>query len=114
MSETKKIEVDIGAAFAALQASPKLCAAMNELVGGPQLVAAQAEVERLRDLVDSVEQILTECENDFHRCDRCDHHDDNATKESDLFLLLRAALKEQGGSGRSSEPLSSNHSKEEC
>lgn len=46
--EPRRIEVDIGAAMEALQSSPELCAAMNELVGGPALVEAQAEVERLR------------------------------------------------------------------
>lgn len=49
--EQKRIEVDIGAAFAMLQESPELCAAMNEMVGGPALVAAHAEVDRLVALV---------------------------------------------------------------
>lgn len=45
--ETKPIVVDIGAAYAMLQENPELCAAMNEMVGGPALVAAHAEVDRL-------------------------------------------------------------------
>jgi len=47
MSE-KPVQVDIGAALAALQASPELCEAMIELVGGPALIEAQAEIERLQ------------------------------------------------------------------
>jgi hypothetical protein len=49
--EVKRIEVDIGAAAEMLQSSPELCAMMNEMVGGPALVEAQAEVERLRALL---------------------------------------------------------------
>jgi hypothetical protein len=44
----KSIEVDIGAAVTALQASPDLAAMMNELVGGPALTEAHAEIDRLR------------------------------------------------------------------
>lgn len=47
-NNTKRIEVDIGAAAAMLQANPELCAMMNELVGGPALIEAQAEIERLQ------------------------------------------------------------------
>lgn len=46
--EVKRIEVDIVAAAEMLQASPELCAMMNELVGGPALVEAYAEIERLQ------------------------------------------------------------------
>lgn len=49
--EVKRIEVDIGAAAAMLQNSPELCTMMNELVGGPALVEAHAEVDRLHDLL---------------------------------------------------------------
>jgi hypothetical protein len=42
------IVVDIGAAFAALQASPELADAMNEIIGGKALVEAQNEVEALQ------------------------------------------------------------------
>lgn len=52
--EVKRIEVDIAAAAAALQSSPELCAMMNELVGGPALIEAQAEIERLQKLVDAL------------------------------------------------------------
>jgi hypothetical protein len=45
----KHIEVDIGAAAAALQSSPELCAMMNEMVGGPALVEAQSQIERLQE-----------------------------------------------------------------
>lgn len=67
------------------------------------LVEAQAEIARLRLLggmmadeadrqkaiVEQVRQILNECEEDFHVCDRCGHQDDEATKSSNLYLLLR-------------------------
>ncbi len=45
--DVRKIEVDIGAALEALQASPELADMMNAMVGGPALVEAQAEIERL-------------------------------------------------------------------
>lgn len=47
----RAVEVDIGAAMAALQASPELCEMMNEMVGGPALVEAQAEIERLNAII---------------------------------------------------------------
>lgn len=74
---------------------------MSDSVYGLELTIAsqQKEIDRLRGLVESFDLVLTECEDDFHRCERCDHQDDNATKHSDLFLLLRAAIKEQGGAG---------------
>lgn len=56
--EVKRIEVDIGAAAAMLEASPELCAMMNELVGGPALVEAQAEIERLRAQIEDAETAL--------------------------------------------------------
>lgn len=46
-SEPKRIEVDIGAALAALTSSPELCAKFNEMIGGPALVEAHAEIDRL-------------------------------------------------------------------
>lgn len=46
-SDVRTIEVDIGAALAALQESPELAEAMNAMVGGPALVEAQNEIERL-------------------------------------------------------------------
>lgn len=49
--DVKRIEVDIGAAAAMLEASPELCEMMNRMVGGPALVEAQAEIERLRAVV---------------------------------------------------------------
>jgi hypothetical protein len=52
--EPRKIEVDIGAAMAALQASPELAEEMNRLVGGTALIEAQAEIERLRAAVNNV------------------------------------------------------------
>lgn len=36
-----------------------------------------------------VRKILKECENDFHACARCDNQDDQATKTSNLYLLLK-------------------------
>jgi hypothetical protein len=56
--ETQRIEVDIGKAAEMLQANPELAAMMNELVGGPALVAAQAEVERLAALVGEMRAAL--------------------------------------------------------
>lgn len=57
------IVVDIGQAFAMLQASPKLAAEMTRLVAGPvaeQLGAALAEVERLQGVVDVLtKQLMT-------------------------------------------------------
>jgi hypothetical protein len=47
VTQPKTIEVDIGAALQALQASPELCAMMIEMVGGPALVEAQAHAEAL-------------------------------------------------------------------
>lgn len=44
----EKIEVDISAAVSALRASPELADEMNKLVGGPALVEALAEIEKLR------------------------------------------------------------------
>lgn len=44
-NESKHIVVDIGAAFAALQDNPELAQMMNELVGGPALVEAQAALD---------------------------------------------------------------------
>lgn len=32
--------------------------------------------------------IMSECENDFHVCEKCGHQDDNATRESNLYHLL--------------------------
>lgn len=52
--EVKRIEVDIGAAASMLEASPELCAMMNELVGGPARVEAQAEIDRLRDALEKI------------------------------------------------------------
>lgn len=37
--------------------------------------------------------VLDECENDFHSCDRCGHQDNNATKRSNLYLLLKDAVR---------------------
>lgn len=53
------------------------------------------ECAKLRGLVESFREILDECQDDFHSCERCGHQDDNATKESDLYLLLRSAMAEQ-------------------
>lgn len=55
MTETSRtITVDIGAAAAALEASPELCAMMNQMVGGPALVEAQSEIDRLRGALQGV------------------------------------------------------------
>lgn len=52
VTETSRtISVDIGAAAAALEASPELCAMMIEMVGGPALAEAQSEIDRLRKLI---------------------------------------------------------------
>lgn len=45
--EQKPIVIDIASAFATLQQSPELVAAMTELVGGPALVAAQDAADTL-------------------------------------------------------------------
>jgi hypothetical protein len=50
------------------------------------------ELEKLEKFVISVREILDECQDDFHRCSKCDHQDDDATKNSDLFLLLKGSL----------------------
>src|SRR5207253_2582645 len=47
-AEPRRIEVDIGRAYEALQTSPELCAEFERLVGGPALVEAKEELERLR------------------------------------------------------------------
>jgi hypothetical protein len=57
--------------------------------------AAALEIERLRGLVDSFREILDECQDDFHSCEACGHQDDNATRDSDLYIMLRAAVREQ-------------------
>jgi hypothetical protein len=41
---------------------------------------------------EELRSILDECQDDFHVCEKCWHQDNNATKESNLYLLLRAAL----------------------
>lgn len=46
--DVKKIEVDIGAAAAMLQASPELCAMMYDLIGGPALVEAHEFIGKLQ------------------------------------------------------------------
>jgi hypothetical protein len=43
-----------------------------------------------------IAEILGECENDFHRCKRCDYQDDDATRESNLFLLLKDRVPPSG------------------
>lgn len=53
--QPQRVEVDIAAAVAALQASPELGAALNELVGGEmgkELNAAHGEIERLTGQVE--------------------------------------------------------------
>lgn len=50
---TRTISVDIGAAAATLEASPELGAMLSEMIGGPALVEAQAEIERLQALVNA-------------------------------------------------------------
>ena len=52
----------------------------------------EAEIARLEAGNRQVRDILSECENDFHVCQTCGHQDDDATKTSNLYLLLRAAL----------------------
>jgi hypothetical protein len=47
LEQKKSIEVDIGAAVAALQESPDLAAMMTEMVGGPALIEAQTAIETL-------------------------------------------------------------------
>ena len=59
------------------------------------------EIKRLRPLPDDLRAILADCENDFHRCERCDYQDDNATKESNLYLLLKSLLDHQSGAASS-------------
>jgi hypothetical protein len=46
-------------------------------------------------LLARLKTILAECENDFHTCKRCGDEDYNATKESNLYLLLRSIVDEQ-------------------
>lgn len=57
-NEPQPIVVDIGAAAAMLEASPQLAAMMNEMIGGPALVAAQAEIERLRAALEKISDPL--------------------------------------------------------
>jgi hypothetical protein len=50
------------------------------------------EVAKLRDVMTDVLAML---ENDFSRCPRCDHQENNAGRDTDAAYTLRAALKEQ-------------------
>ena len=50
--------------------------------------AAESDAARLTQ----VKEILEECADDFHVCEKCGHQDDTATRTSNLYLLLEAAL----------------------
>lgn len=60
--QVKRIELDIGAAAEMLQASPELCTLMNDLVGGPALVEAQGEIERLKVFVEAASYYINRLE----------------------------------------------------
>lgn len=59
-----------------------------------QALWQQEKIEELEKFLVAAREILNECADDFHRCSRCDHEDDDATKHSDLYLLLSGSLAE--------------------
>lgn len=94
---------------------------MSEILAtSPQLPEEKATVEeRLADIIETAEvrideyrlsdsdkakvvhalravvagrSILEECSHDFNRCPKCDYQDDNAIKDSDLFILMNGNL----------------------
>ena len=48
----------------------------------------------VKALVEELKSLLSECEDDFHVCQRCGSQDDTATRTSNLFLLLKDKIEE--------------------
>lgn len=74
---------------------------LSSVYAGQLISEALVEIRRLRALslqqdatTQELRKILAECAADFHVCSRCGHQDDNATCESNLYLLLAPILAE--------------------
>lgn len=59
-------------------------------------ISAEPCAVKALEFMSYTRSVLDECKNDFNRCPQCDFEDNDATKHSDLFLLLTRKLEELG------------------
>lgn len=83
---------------ACLAVMPGATSDRNELTRAWNTRAISAEpcAVKALEFMSYTRSVLDECKNDFNRCPQCDFEDNDATKHSDLFLLLTRKLEELG------------------